>query len=382
MRKRNSIVGDAMARFEGSAAADQFARRHSTYTGALRQSIPDIRFDAHGVPVSTRQLLGRSHSLADPHAVLASGVEFNIRRLSKSTSGFSEDALDAGEAPKPNFTLPTVTRAGMLGSNRRWSIRPDWMSNKRRRSSAKEEFIEKNLQNIEIPPPKSPHTEPQRSWSEDGELSTTPESETTHTLEDIADESEESSVIDSDSSTDFSASEEETKSELFLSCLSSEPEDEITNNVNEAKDDEDEIFVEVAENAADIVAFANGFEEHTNDAEPGEKNKHPVSERRRHSKSERRKSHRRKSRDGRRASAAEDTMPPRPPPPPLLLQMCRVQDQSSSSDEQEEDTVLTQYGRQRMFVSTCHHVFQFSDGVEVRGCGFSFSFCNVLDILQ
>ena len=51
-------------------------------------------------------------------------AEQNVRRLSKS---FSADGVDDGVGGvKANFIIPTSTRSGMLGSNRRWSIRPDW----------------------------------------------------------------------------------------------------------------------------------------------------------------------------------------------------------------------------------------------------------------
>ena len=63
-RKRNSLVGGGLAKFEGAQAADQFARRQSSYQNRVRQSIPDIRFDENGMPISTRQLQARSHSLA------------------------------------------------------------------------------------------------------------------------------------------------------------------------------------------------------------------------------------------------------------------------------------------------------------------------------
>ena len=377
VRKRNSIVGDAMAKFEGAEAANKFARRHSLYSRAVRQSIPDIRFDEHGVPISTRQLFARSQSIVG----VGSSSEQNVRRLSKSFSTDDDDASDGVTGGvKPNFTIPSTTRAGMLGSNRRWSIRPDWMANKKRRPSAKEEFIEKNLKNIEILPPSL-----RRSSSSEETDKETPDIER-QVLEDIADESEESE-IDSGSGSETSSESDGAQSESsnFLSCLSSGLEEEKSDL--ECENLDDEIFTTAVENVSDIVAIEEEIDEL-------KKKEHEIAGERRESKSERRRSHaerresksdrrhskserrqsnperrrsnaeRRKSRDRRRSSAKEDMLPPRPSPPPLLIQMCNVSDYWNSSSSEDEDTIVTKYGKQKLFVSNRFHVFEFRNEVE------------------
>ncbi len=369
-RKRNSIVGGAMEKFEGAAAADQFARRHSTYGRALRQSIPDIRFDERGVPISTRQLMRRSNSLAMQEE--GGGVEQQVRRLSRE---FSQE----GENPKVNFTLPGTTRAGMLGSNRRWSLKPDWMSSKKRRLSVKEEFIEKNLKNVEIPPPSSPSLS--RTSSEDTTRSRSSSDLESQILEDIADESEGSSTCASESDG------AETESSNFLSCFSSEAEDETHSGV-----EADEIFSEAVENVSDITnkvetKSENGEETQENGTDANEEvpttseRRRSNAERRqsqtgrrqsksgrRQSNTDRRRSHaeRRNSRDRRRSSAREGILPPRPPPPPLPVEMCDVSDYWKDSSSDEEDVIVTKYGKQKICVSSYHHVFNMVNGTEVK----------------
>ena len=377
VRKRNSIVSDAMAKFEGAEAANKFARRHSLYSRTVRQSIPDIRFDEHGVPISTRQLSARSQSIAG----VGSSSEQNIRRLSKSFSTDDDDASDGvSGGVKPNFTIPSTTRAGMLGSNRRWSIRPDWMANKKRRPSAKEEFIEKNLQNIEILPPSSLR----RSSSSEETDRETPDIER-QVLEDIADESEESE-IDSESGSETSSESNgpESESSNFLSCLSSGLEEEKSDL--ECENLDDEIFTTAVENVSEFAAIEEIDELKKSEQKITPERRESKSERRlsnaegresksyrRHSKSERRQSiperrrsnaERRKSRDRRRSSAKEDMLPPRPSPPPLPVQMCNVSDYWNSSSSEDKDTIVTKYGKQKLFVSSCFHVFEFRNEVE------------------
>ena len=368
VRKRNSIVGDAMAKFEGADAANKFARRHSLYSRSVRQSIPDIRFDEHGVPISTRQLIARSQSIAG----VGSSNEQNVCRLSKSFS--SDDGEGHGDV-KTNFTVPLTTRAGMLGSNRRWSIRPDWMANKKRRPSAQEEFIEKNLQNIEILPPSM-----RRSSSEETDRGT-PDIER-QVLEDIVDESEESE-IDSESGSKTSESDGAgSESSNFLSCLSSGLEDEKSDS--ECENLDDEIFTAAVENVSEIAAIEEESDKLRNTPErresksESERRRSNAEEResksdRRHSKSERRQSNserrrsnaeKRKSSDRRRSSAKEDILPPRPSPPPLPIQMCNVSDYWDDSDSEDDETIVTKYGKQKLFVSRCFHVFEFRNEVE------------------
>ena len=377
VRKRNSIVGDAMAKFEGAEAANKFARRHSLYSRAVRQSIPDIRFDEHGVPISTRQFLARSQSIAG--AVGGSSEQY-VRRLSKSFFADDDDASDGvSGGVKPNFTIPSTTRAGMLGSNRRWSIRPDWMANKKRRPSVKEEFIEKNLQNIEILPPAL-----RRSSSSEETDRETPDIER-QILEDIADESEELE-IDSDSGSGTPESDSpESESSSFLSCLSSGLEEEKSDL--ECENLDEEIFTTAVENVSEIAVIEEKNDElKKNPEEVRPERRESKSERRRsnterresksdrrNSKAERRQSNsqrrrsnaeRRKSRDRRRSSAKEDTLPPRPSPPPLPIQMCNVSDYWNSSSSEDEDSIVTKYGKQKLFVSNCFHVFEFRNEVE------------------
>ncbi len=225
-RKRNSIVGDAMAKFEGSAAADRFARRNSTLSAQMRQSVPDIRFDEHGIPISTRQLLARSASLAGSEPRLdnlgqlpanqkrrsiaagmapSSGDDKSVRRLSKRFS-LADDDL------KVNFTVPSnQSRAALLGSNRRWSIKPDWMT-KRRKSSIKEEFIEKNLSNIDLEPA-SPTKRQNSQNSESSDDSKTHSTSQSFDELDLLDENDENfqkaEHVTSDSSADSEASDSE-----------------------------------------------------------------------------------------------------------------------------------------------------------------------------
>ena len=295
VRKRNSIVGDAMAKFEGADAANKFARRQSLYSRSVRQSIPDIRFDEHGVPISTRQLFARSQSIVG----VGGSSEQNVRRLSKS---FSSDDDEAHAGVKTNFTVPSTTRASLLGSNRRWSIRPDWMANKKRRPSAQEEFIEKNLQNIEILPPSM-----RRSSSEETDRET-PDIER-QVLEDIVDESEESE-IGSESESETSESDRTgSESSNFLSCLSSGLDDEKSDS--ECENLDDEIFIAAVENVSEIVAIEEESDKLTN-------NEQEITHVRRESKSERRrsnaerrgsKSDRRHSKSDRRFRESEDRMP-------------------------------------------------------------------------
>ena len=225
-RKRNSIVGDAMAKFEGSAAADRFARRNSTLSAQMRQSVPDIRFDEHGIPISTRQLLARSASLAGSEPRLdnlaqlpanqkrrsiaagmapSSGDDRSVRRLSKRFSLADEDL-------KVNFTVPSnQSRAALLGSNRRWSIKPDWMT-KRRKSSIKEEFIEKNLSNIDLEPVSPTKRQTSQSSESSDECQTHSTSQSFDEL-DLLDENEENvekvDHVSSDSSSDSEHSDSE-----------------------------------------------------------------------------------------------------------------------------------------------------------------------------
>ena len=328
VRKRNSIVGDAMAKFEGADAANKFARRHSLYSRSVRQSIPDIRFDEHGVPISTRQLIARSQSIAG----VGGSSKQDVRRLSKS---FSSDVDEVHGGAKTNFPIPSTTRAGLLGSNRRWSIRPDWMANKKRRPSAQEEFIEKNLQNIEILPPSM-----RRSSSEETDRET-PDIER-QVLEDIVDESEESE-IDSESGSETSESDGAgSESSNFLSCLSSGLEEEKSDS--ECENLDDEIFTAAVENVSEITAIEEESDKFKNTPERREsksERRRSNAERResksdrRNSKSERRQSNSerrrsnaggRKSTDRRRSSSKEDILPPRPSPPPLPIQMCNVSD--------------------------------------------------------
>ena len=377
VRKRNSIVGDAMAKFEGADAANKFARRHSLYSRSVRQSIPDIRFDEHGVPISTRQLIARSQSIVG----VGGSSEQNVRRLSKS---FSSDDDEAHAGVKTNFTVPSTTRAGLLGSNRRWSIRPDWMANKKRRPSAKEEFIEKNLQNIEILPPSM-----RRSSSEETDRET-PDIER-QVLEDIVDESEESE-IDSESGSETSESDGAgSESSNFLSCLSSGLEEEKSDS--ECENLDDEIFIAAVENVSEIAAIEEesdklkntpGRRECKSERRRSNAERHESKSDRRHSKSERRQSNserrrsnaeRRKSRDRRRSSAKEDILPPRPSPPPLPIQMCNVSDYWNSSGSEDEETTFTKYGKQKLFVSHRFHVFEFRNEVE------EVSFQNLLQFL-
>ena len=358
VRKRNSIVGDAMAKFEGADAANKFARRHSLYSRSVRQSIPDIRFDEHGVPISTRQLIARSQSIVG----VGGSSEQNVRRLSKS---FSSDDDEAHVGVKTNFTVPSTTRAGLLGSNRRWSLRPDWMANKKRRPSAQEEFIEKNLQNIEILPPSM-----RRSSSEETDRET-PDIER-QVLEDIVDESEESE-IGSESESETSESDRAgSESSNFLSCLSSGLDDEKSDS--ECENLDDEIFIAAVENVSEIAAIEEESDKlKNNEQEITHVRRESKSERRRsnaerrgsksdrrHSKSERRQSNserrrsnveRRKSRGRRRSSAKEDILPSRPSPPPLPIQMCNVSDYWNSSGSEDEETTFTKYGKQKLFVS-------------------------------
>ena len=380
MKKRNSIVGDAMAKFEGAAAADKFARRHSTYNRAVWQSIPDIRFDEHGVPISTRQILARSQSLvgsSDAGVNDGAYIEQNVRRLSKSFLADDKDA--AVGTSKANFTIPATTRAGMLGSNRRWSVRPDWMYQKKRRPSVKEEFIEKNMKNVEIPPPSLSR----KSSSE--ETGVDPHDVEHQILEDIVDESEESE-FDSESDSGPSVSDsKDSESSNFQSCFSSELEEENSDfdTGKEITKEEDEIFIEAVENVSEIVLQANDSESAKDSSvtsqgiaeerrqSKGEIRRSNTEKResksdRRNSKSERRQSNserrrsnaeRRRSKD-RRSSVKDDVLPPKPPPPPLPVQMCDVSDYWDSSSSEEDDVIVTKYGKQKIYTSNGHHVFE------------------------
>ena len=235
-----------MAKFEGGAAADKFARRHSTYHRAVRQSIPAIRFNEHGVPISTRQRIIRSQSLEG--AGIKGDAEQNTRKLSRSL--FAEGN---GGGAKANFMTPSTITAGLLGSNRRWSIRPDWMTNKRISHSVKEKFIEKNMKNVQIP---------QLSLSRRSDCEET-DRKTPYVahqaLEDISDESDGLGVDFAVHSGSSESEGTESGSSNFVSCLSSELEDENSDSdggyglKEEVYKEDEEIFVEAVENVSEIA---------------------------------------------------------------------------------------------------------------------------------
>ena len=367
-KKRHSLVGGGLARFEGAEAADEFARRQSSHRTRVRQSIPDIRFDETGMPISTRQLQARSHSLAGgsggsllqarSHSLAGGsllhgyrprgsehlptpGAEKNVRKLSKKFSTEDEEEL------KANFTLPASSRAGMLGTNRRWNVKPDWM--KKRKSSLKEEFIEKNLSNLELLSPTSPKEGDDDITSISEEL-VPPSGEKRNSSSDrgchVDDGSGDASSSGSGYETDSSGSDNED------GASSSDEHD--SRDRNEAQDDN-----------ADVTDNGDGREgeKHHEDGEETVIMEN-TSGRKLSTKKKRRKSKRSKK----STSEGSDKIPPRPPPPPLPIQMCDVSDffeGSSSSDE--EDVIRTQYGKQKMYVSELYHVFENSNGPLLNG---------------
>ena len=356
-RKRNSLVGGGLAKFEGAQAADQFARRQSSYQNRVRQSIPDIRFDENGMPISTRQLQARSHSLVAGSLYSRDGYrrgseqlisgEKNVRKLSKKFSAEEEKEM------KANFTIPSNSRAGRFGTNRRWNVKPEWM--KKRKSSLKEEFIEKNLSNLELLSPTSPK-----------EL----EEEMSSILEEMAPQSGEktglaSNDVDGGDHTDGNESRSRSSvSETDSSEFSEEGSD------SEGEDSNSDRAIEEDESRdVDVDATNDGEEDETAVHREGNGEVLPLQ-----NKSERKilKSSKKKRRKSKRSkkSGSHDEMPPRPPPPPLPIQMCDVSDffdASSSSDDEDGEVIRTQYGKQKLFVSKFDHVFQHSNGPLLDG---------------
>ena len=359
-KKRNSLVGGGLAKFEGAEAAEQFARRQSSYHTRVRQSIPDIRFDEHGMPISTRQLQARSHSLAGGSLFptdrrysrdglrrgsdfIPAGGEKNVRKLSKKFSSEEEEEL------KANFTIPENTRAGMFGSNSRWSVKPEWM--KKRRSSTKEEFIEKNLSNLEMLSPTSPKEEEMASISE--ELVPSSEQQNDLVSDNVIDEDDTGNMEDNSSSSetttgsssdeDYCESDEENyKSDCNISETDIEPKRDVEKNTEKEGDSGDEKIDVANQDEAMVLKHAQAT----------------LQEKPRKSRKKTRKSKKSKK------SRSNADLPTRPPPPPLPIQMCDItqfQDELSSSDE-DEDTIRTQYGKQKMFVSKCYHVFETTNG--------------------
>ncbi len=378
-KKRNSLVGGGLAKFEGAEAADQFARRQSSYTSRVRQSIPDIRFDEHGVPISTRQLqaragAGSSGSLPrtgrrlseqprgppggslhppgkdgrlsqrrlseQPRSLRsAAAANLSVRSLSRK---FSPDDDDASET-KANFTLPTNTRTGMFGTNRRWSVKPEWMK-KPRRSSVKEEFIERNLSSTtsgQEPEMTSVSEEMAAATAgvdavDNGEVSSTSESS-----------SEDTDSSDSDAAPEHS-SEEATVAKQDENTKE-QPGKEETNGaqVNGHSPTQEE-----SREMTPTMKVSN--KEEKKEKKKGEGNTPNKNGRQRRKK--------RKGKLERVNSGSPDPMPPRPPPPPLPVQMCLVEPESSSSDEECDEVIITQYGKQRIFVSKLYHVFETTNG--------------------
>ena len=356
-RKRNSLVGGGLAKFEGAQAADQFARRQSSYQNRVRQSIPDIRFDENGMPISTRQLQARSHSLVAGSLYSRDGYrrgseqliggEKNVRKLSKKFSAEEEEEM------KANFTIPSNSRAGMFGTNRRWNVKPEWM--KKRKSSLKEEFIEKNLSNLELLSPTSPK-EMEEEMSSILEEMAPPSGEKTGSASDDVDggdhtDGKESRSRSSASETDSSEfSEEGSDSEGEDSNSDGAIEEDESRDVDaDATNDREEDDTAVhREGSGEVLHLENKCERKILKS----------------SKKKRRKSKRSKK------SGSNDDMPPRPPPPPLPIQMCDVSDfidASSSSDDEDGEVIRTQYGKQKLFVSKFDHVFQNSNGPLLDG---------------
>ena len=353
-RKRNSLVGGGLAKFEGAQAADQFARRQSSYQNRVRQSIPDIRFDENGMPISTRQLQARSHSLADGSLYSRDGYrrgseqltggEKNVRKLSKKFSAEEEEM-------KANFTIPSNSRAGMFGTNRRWNVKPEWM--KKRKSSLKEEFIEKNLSNLELLSPKSPKEMKEEMSSILEEMAPSSGEKTGSASDDVdgGDHSDGNESRSSASETDSSAISEEGSD--------SEGEDSSSDRAIEEDESRD----------VDADARNDGEKDETAVHREGNGDVQPLE-----NKSERKilKSSKKKRRKSKRSkkSGSHDEMPPRPPPPPLPIQMCDVSDfidTSSSSDDEDGEVIRTQFGKQKLFVSKFDHVFQNSNGPLLDG---------------
>ena len=352
-RKRNSLVGGGLAKFEGAQAADQFARRQSSYQNHVRQSIPDIRFDENGMPISTRQLQARSHSLVAGSLYSRDGYrrgseqliggEKNVRKLSKKFSAEEEEEM------KANFTIPSNSRAGMFGTNRRWNVKPEWM--KKRKSSLKEEFIEKNLSNLELLSPTTSPKELEEEMSSISEEMVLSSGEKTGSASDDVDGGDHSESRSSASETDSSKFSEE----------GSDSEGEDSNS--------DRIIEEDESRDVDADATNDGEEDETAMHREGNGEVQPLE-----NKSERKilKSSKKKQRKSKRSkkSGSSDEMPPRPPPPPLPIQMCDVSDffdASSSSDDEDGEVIRTQYGKQKLFVSKFDHVFQNSNGPLLDG---------------
>ncbi len=360
-KKRNSLVGGGLAKFESPEAADQFARRQSSYNTRVRQSIPDIRFDENGMPISTRQLQARSMSLAggslQPPAAgggrynlgrrrmseqprKSPGAEKKVRSLSKKFSLVDDEEL------KTNFTIPTNTRTGMFGTNSRWSVKPEWM--KKRRSSVKEEFIEKNLSNLELLSPRTSADEPEgemTSISEEvGPPGEDPFDATKRENEQNKTEDESSSFESISSTSDDSS---DSDSDVTKEAKTATGKDEN----GEQRQEKDESRVDKNTKEEMVEAALASEVSHRNGDAPEEKKKVKLG----------RKKH--KSGSKKRKHQAENGLPPRPPPPPLPVEMCDVTalDMTSSSSD-EDDVTVTQYGKQRMFVSKFYHVFETSNG--------------------
>ena len=353
-KKRNSLVGGGLAKFEGAQAADKFARRQSSYQSRVRQSIPDIRFDENGMPISTRQLQARSHSLVGGSLYSRDGYrrgseqltggDKNVRKLSKKFSAEEEEEM------KANFTIPANSRAGMFGTNRRWNMKPEWM--KKRKSSLKEEFIEKNLSNLELLSPTSPKDPEEEMSSILEEMTPSGDEKTGSVSDDVGggNHSDENGSRSSSSETESSAFSEE----------GSDSEGEDSNSEGAVGDESRDVDADVTNEGEEDEIVAHG--EGNGEVLPLEN----KAERKilKPSKKKRRKSKKRKK------SGSKDEMPPRPPPPPLPVQMCDVSDffdESFSSDDDGEEVIRTQYGKQKLFVSTFDHVFENNNGPLLDG---------------
>ena len=94
----------------------------------------------------------------------------------------------------------------MFGTNRRWNVKPEWM--KKRKSSLKEEFIEKNLSNLELLSPTSPK-ELEEEMSSILEEMAPPSAEKTGSASDDVDGGDHSESRSSASETDSSKFSEE-----------------------------------------------------------------------------------------------------------------------------------------------------------------------------
>ena len=350
-KKRTSLVGGGLATFEGAAAADQFASRQSSYRSRVRQSIPDIRFDEHGMPISTRQLLARSHSLVEGSLFPADrrlnrdgtrrafehvdNAEKNVRKLSKKFSLTDEEEL------KANFTIPANTRTGMFGTNRRWSTVPEWM--KKRPSSVKEEFIEKNLSNLEmlLPTYRKEVKDEMESILEEMASSVGEKTRSVSENEEDSRSKDESSTSGTGSSSEECSDSEDGQFRSDGSVGDKTKKFDERETQSTIEDNENALNTE---NPEEIVTLGTVGTE--------SEREQPISGKRR-SKFEKKK----------KSGTKEDVLP-RPPPPPLPIQMCDVTDfwDAPSSSDEDDDTVLTQYGKQKMFVNTCYHVFETSNG--------------------